>query len=78
MKSMLVQLPLTEKAKEFVRLAQSYPYEILLKSGKFVVNAKSLLGVLSLDHSKPITVEVYGDDCDELMQQLHAYAVPSL
>ena len=73
MKSMQVCLQWTEHVKQFVKITQDYPYEILLKSGRYVVDAKSILGIFSLDHSRPITVEVYSDDCDELMERLKPF-----
>ena len=52
---------------------QYYAYEILLKSGKYVVDAKSILGIFSLDLSQPITVEAYSDDCDDLLERLKKF-----
>ena len=54
-------------------LSQNYPEEILLKSGKYVVDAKSILGIFSLDLSQPLTVEVYADNCDELLEKLKEF-----
>jgi phosphotransferase system HPr-like phosphotransfer protein len=59
--------------KEFVNVTQDYPYEILLKSGRYIVDAKSILGIFSLDLSQPIIVEVYHDDCEELLEKLKAF-----
>lgn len=44
--------------KNFVTTMQSIPEETILKSGKYVVDAKSIMGVFSLDLSKPITLEI--------------------
>ena len=44
--------------KNFVTITQSIPEETILKSGKYVVDAKSIMGVFSLDLSKPITLEI--------------------
>ena len=70
MKSIKISLEMAQRVKEFVNITQDYPYEILLKSGRYVVDAKSILGIFSLDLSQPITVEAYSDDCDELMEKL--------
>ena len=74
MKSINISLNLTERVKEFVDITQSYDYEILLKSGKYVVDAKSILGIFSLDHTKPLTVEIYSDDCADLIEKLKKFA----
>ena len=73
MKSIKISLEMAQKVKEFVNVAQDYPCEILLKSGKYVVDAKSILGIFSLDLSQPITVEVYEEDCDELLEKLKKF-----
>ena len=43
MKSLKISLEMAQKVKEFVALTQDCPYEVLLKSGKYVVDAKSIL-----------------------------------
>ena len=64
---------MAQRVKEFVNITQSYPFEILLKSGKYVVDAKSILGIFSLDLSNPITVEVYDENCNELLEKLKKF-----
>ena len=49
MKSIKISLEMAQKVKEFVSITQDCPYEILLKSGKYVVDAKSILGIFSLE-----------------------------
>lgn len=75
MKSIKVSLAVAQDVKEFVNVTQSSDVEILLKSGKYVVDAKSILGIFSLDLSKPLTVEIYSDNCDALLEKLKAFAV---
>ena len=74
MKSLKISLEMAQKVKEFVTITQGCECEILLKSGKYVVDAKSILGIFSLDLSKPLTVEIYCDDCAELLAQLEKFA----
>lgn len=50
-----------EKALEFVECASKTDAEIRLISGTSIVNGKSLLGVLSLNLTEPITLEIRGD-----------------
>lgn len=73
MKSVKISLEMAQKVKEFVNVTQNYPYEILLKSGKYVVDAKSILGIFSLDLSAPITVEIYEENCDDLIADLKKF-----
>ena len=73
MKSIKISLEMAQRVTEFVNITQDYAYEILLKSGKYVVDAKSILGIFSLDLSQPITVEVYSDNCDDLLARLKKF-----
>lgn len=75
MKSITISLQMAQRVKDFVAITQNCEYEILLKSGKYVVDAKSILGIFSLDLSKPLTVEIFSDDCAELLKELKKFAV---
>ena len=74
MKSVKISLEMAQKVKEFVSITQDCSYEILLKSGKYVVDAKSILGIFSLDLSLPLTVEIYSDDCADLLEKLKKFS----
>ena len=53
--------------KNFVNTVSKYDYEIDLTSGRYVVDAKSIMGIFSLDLSKPIKVEIHNDNCEDLV-----------
>ena len=59
--------------KNFVNIVSKYDYEIDLSSGRYVVDAKSIMGIFSLDLSKPIKVEIHSDDCKALTDELKAF-----
>ena len=74
MKSVNIRLTMmTDHVKNFVSLVNRYPYDMDLRAGRHVVDAKSILGIFSLDLSKPITLEVYADDCDDLMNDIKPF-----
>jgi phosphocarrier protein HPr len=75
MKTVNIKLSLAENVKQFVNIVNRYPYEIDLRSGRHVVDAKSILGIFSLDLSKPITMEIYSDDCDDLLKEIESFIV---
>lgn len=75
MKSVNIKLSLAENVKEFVNIVASYPFDIDLRAGRHVVDAKSILGIFSLDLSKPIALEIYSDDCDELIEKVKPFTV---
>ena len=75
MKSIPIKLSFAEEVTAFVNVVSRYPYEMDLRAGRHVVDAKSILGIFSLDLSKPISLEVYADDCDDLISDLKAFAI---
>lgn len=73
MKSITIKLSLAENVKQFVNVVSAFSYDMDLRAGRHVVDAKSILGIFSLDLSKPITLEVYADNCDELMEKVKPF-----
>ena len=67
-----IQMQQVDQVKDFVNLLSKYPYEMDLISGRYTIDAKSLLGICSLDLSKPLTLVIYAEECDELLIQLRA------
>ena len=61
--------------KDFVNIVSKYDFDIDLTSGRYVVDAKSIMGIFSLDLSKPIKAEVHGENCDEFMNELSRFIV---
>ena len=75
MKSVPIKLSFAEEVKAFVNTVNRYPYEVDLRAGRHVVDAKSILGIFSLDLSKPITLEIYNDECDDLLKEIDSFIV---
>ncbi len=75
MKSIQISLQMASSVKEFVNIVQKYAFEIDLHSDRYIVDAKSILGIFSLDLSKPINVEIHSDDCAELLAELKPFQV---
>ena len=75
MKSVNIKLSLAENVKTFVNMVNRYPYDMDLRAGRHVVDAKSILGIFSLDLSKPITLDVYNDDCDDLVADIQQFTI---
>ena len=73
MKSVRLLLNTTDSVKSFVNLISSYDYDADIRSGRYVVDAKSILGIFSLDLNRPVVLELYDDNCDELLSKLSPY-----
>lgn len=61
--------------KDFVNTVSRFDFDVDLVSGRYVVDAKSIMGIFSLDLSKPIKVEVHSDDAAEFMSLIDKYIV---
>ena len=70
MKSVMIRLSLVENVNKFVNIVSRYPFEMDLRAGRHVVGAKSILGIFSLDLSRPITLDIYSDDCGKLLEEI--------
>ena len=73
MKTFQVLLSSINDVKNFVNTVSKYDYEIDLISGRYVVDAKSIMGIFSLDLSKPIQVEIHDENCDDLYNELKPF-----
>lgn len=62
-----------DDVKGFVSLAMTKNYDIELKLGKYVVNAKSIMGVFSLDLTCPLTVVANTDDDNNFLNEIERY-----
>ena len=62
MKATTIMLGTIGDVKEFVNIVNGYDFDIDLKSGRYAVDAKSIMGIFSLDLSKSISVEAHCSD----------------
>lgn len=68
-----VKLDTIAKVKDFVNVLVGCPYDVDLTSGRYVVDAKSIMGLFSLDLSKPIDLNIHADECGALLEKLKPY-----
>lgn len=73
MKSVNVSLFSNTDVKDFVNIVGKYDFDIDLVSGRYVVDAKSIMGIFSLDLTKPIEVQFHTDNADEIIEELKPY-----
>lgn len=62
-----------EAVKKFVTMTNSYDFPINLATDKYKIDAKSIMGIFSLDLSKPLKIEVDSDGADEFIKQLQQF-----
>ena len=57
----------------FVKIVENYPYDMDMKRGRYIVDAKSLLGLMNLGFDHEIELSVYDEDCDDLWKELDKF-----
>ena len=77
MKTVNVSLNSIDKVKDFVNEVAKYNAEFDLVSGRYVIDAKSIMGIFSLDLSKPIELNIHSeeDNLDEIVEKLKPFII---
>ncbi len=75
MKTVKISLNSIDKVKSFVNEITKFDSDFDLVSGRYVIDAKSIMGIFSLDLSKPIELCIHNDDVPEIMNVLAPYIV---
>ena len=77
MKTVKISLNSIDKVKSFVNEITKYDYDFDLVSGRYVIDAKSIMGIFSLDLSKSIDLNIHADDNenDKILETLKPYIV---
>lgn len=61
-----IKLALAEDIKKFVNEARTFTSDINVRSGNYVVDGKSILGLFSINTSNPIEIELVSSDLEEI------------
>ena len=75
MKSVQIRLSTIADVRDFVNTVAKSDIDVDLKSGRYVVDGKSIMGIFSLDLLSPITLTAHSDDTDELFAALDRFIV---
>lgn len=77
MKTVKISLNSIDKVKSFVNEITKFDYDFDLVSGRYVIDAKSIMGIFSLDLSKSIDLNIHTTDAalDEILVTLKPYLV---
>ena len=71
-----ISLNSIDKVKSFVNDISGFNAEFDLVSGRYVIDAKSIMGIFSLDLSKPIDLNIHSEtQVDEILTTLAPYIV---
>ena len=76
MKTVRISLNSIDKVKSFVNDLTKFDTDFDLVSGRYVIDAKSIMGIFSLDLSKPIDLNIHSENnADEILNLLSPYIV---
>ena len=76
MKTVQISLNSIDKVKSFVNDLTKFDDDFDLVSGRYVIDAKSIMGIFSLDLSRPIDLNIHAtEDMDTILKALEPYMV---
>ncbi len=75
MTTITIALPNIVDVKNFVNIVMHFNFDVDLISGRYAVDAKSIMGIFSLDLTKPITLKAHTTDSDLVCKALADYIV---
>ena len=76
MKTVQISLNSIDKVKAFVNTITRFDYDFDLISGRYTIDAKSIMGIFSLDLSKPIDLNIHAEDnIEEVLATLKPYMI---
>ena len=74
MKTVRICLNSIDKVKSFVNDLTKFDVDFDLVSGRYVIDAKSIMGIFSLDLSKPIDLNIHAESgVEDILQVLTPY-----
>ena len=75
-KTVSISLNSIDKVKSFVNEISNFPNDFDLVSGRYVIDAKSIMGIFSLDLSKPINLNIHADEnLSAILETIKSYII---
>ena len=75
MRTCNIMLNTINDVKGFVNIVCKYDFDVDLISGRYAIDAKSIMGIFSLDLSKPITLEAHTDGPSKFFEEIKPFVV---
>ena len=73
MRTCNIMLSTINDVKTFVNVVCKYDFEVDLISGRYMIDAKSIMGIFSLDLSKPIKMQVHSEDAQAFLDEIKPF-----
>ena len=75
MKTVKININTINDVKDFVSIVSRCDYDVDIVSGRYAIDAKSIMGIFSLDLSKELTLNIHSDNCADFLDQISKYIV---
>ena len=75
MQEIKIKLTDMQAIREFVKAVVLLPYDVDLVQGRYVVDAKSIMGIFSLDLLSPIALQAHTDYAEDLISKIEKFIV---
>ena len=73
MKTVKININTINDVKDFVTIVSRCDYDVDIVSGRYAIDAKSIMGIFSLDLSKELTLNIHSDDCADFLDAISKY-----
>ena len=75
MTSKKIRLNTINDVKDFVNAVTLCDFEVDLVSGRYAIDAKSIMGIVSLDLSQPVDMVIHTDECGGFLEKISRFIV---
>ncbi len=75
MKKVNIMLDTINDVKVFVNSVSKYDFDVDMVSGRYAIDAKSIMGIFSLDLSKKIQLHIHSDSADAFLKEIDEFIV---
>ena len=75
MKTCKISLNSIDKVKAFVNEISKFDCDFDLVSGRYVIDAKSIMGIFSLDLSRSLKLTLHSDNCGDFLSDIEDYII---
>ena len=70
-----IRLDTIASVKKFCSIVMGCEYDVDIVSGRYAIDAKSIMGIFSLDLSNDLELRIHSDNCRELLEDIHCFIV---
>lgn len=70
-----IRINTIEDVKNFVSIVAGADFDVDIVSGRYAIDAKSIMGIFSLDLTKDLEIRVHSDNCGEFFDDIKSYIV---